>query len=218
MLIAFQCYDVDGDQQISSEEVKAVLRNIPSLSEEKHGRGMTIGRGWTMKEQLQEMNHDDSQIDRLVEIVFSFHQNGMYFDEFCQTAKHVTSEFFLSIYDCIYNDVPCAKNFLILRSNFRQLITQNLPPSLSLTPKSTDLKPPITDKIRKKFYCGGHANGTYTPLRQSVAPLEDQHSHGKNHAQNNKAVLSHWDTSSSQDMSETVCAGGIHKQFTSKMD
>ena len=35
MLIAFKCYDIDGDEQISHREVEAVLRNIPSISDEE---------------------------------------------------------------------------------------------------------------------------------------------------------------------------------------
>ena len=37
MLIAFRVYDVDGDECISDEEVKIVLRNIPLNFEERYG-------------------------------------------------------------------------------------------------------------------------------------------------------------------------------------
>ena len=37
MLIAFRVYDVDGDECISTEEVKIVLRNIPLHFEERYG-------------------------------------------------------------------------------------------------------------------------------------------------------------------------------------
>lgn len=30
MLIAFRCYDIDGDESISEKEVEIVLKNIPS--------------------------------------------------------------------------------------------------------------------------------------------------------------------------------------------
>ena len=42
----------------------------------------------------------------------------MYFDEFYRLALDVTSELFLCIYDCIYQFVPCVKNFLTLRKNY----------------------------------------------------------------------------------------------------
>ena len=75
----------------------------------------------------------------------------MYFDEFCLTAKEVTSEFFISIYDCIYNYIPCAKNFLILRSNYEDSLKQNLREELRPKRKLQQLKPPITSKMREKF-------------------------------------------------------------------
>ena len=37
MLIAFRVYDVDGDESISDQEVRIVLRNIPILYEERLG-------------------------------------------------------------------------------------------------------------------------------------------------------------------------------------
>ena len=37
MLIAFRCYDVDDDQNISETEVKLVLRNIPRQNQGRYG-------------------------------------------------------------------------------------------------------------------------------------------------------------------------------------
>ena len=37
MLIAFRVYDVDGDENVSLEEIKIVLRNIPITFDERHG-------------------------------------------------------------------------------------------------------------------------------------------------------------------------------------
>lgn len=122
MLIAFKCYDVDGDEQISQREVQAVLRNIPSVKDEEYERCMDLGNRRSFQKELKEKETDALQIDRLVQTVFDFHHGGMYFDEFCLIAKTVTSEFFIAIYDCIYNYVPCAKNFLILRSHFNEFI------------------------------------------------------------------------------------------------
>ena len=41
MLIAFRVYDVDGDENISDEEVKIVLRNIPLKYEERYGNSFS---------------------------------------------------------------------------------------------------------------------------------------------------------------------------------
>lgn len=50
MLIAFRVYDVDGDESISEEEVKIVLRNIPNQYEERYGNSFA-------KENLSRIDH-----------------------------------------------------------------------------------------------------------------------------------------------------------------
>ena len=37
MLIAFKCYDIDGDEEITEDEVKIILRNIPVKILERYG-------------------------------------------------------------------------------------------------------------------------------------------------------------------------------------
>ena len=47
-----------------------------------------------------------------------FPDGNIYFDEYVKIAKEITSELFVSVFDCIYKCIPCVKNFLILRSNY----------------------------------------------------------------------------------------------------
>ena len=61
---------------------------------------------------------DSKQIEIFIDKLFSEHHEGMYFDEFVNLAKEVTSELFLGIYDCVYQNIPCAKNFLVMRQNY----------------------------------------------------------------------------------------------------
>lgn len=37
MMIAFKCYDMDGDEQIEFSEIKIILKNIPSKLEHRYG-------------------------------------------------------------------------------------------------------------------------------------------------------------------------------------
>ena len=46
------------------------------------------------------------------------YENGMYFDEFMKVAEGDTSELFVSIFNCIYECVPCVKNFFIMRHKY----------------------------------------------------------------------------------------------------
>jgi Ca2+-binding EF-hand superfamily protein len=70
MLIAFRVYDVDGDESISSEEVKIVLRNIPLQFEERYGNSFS-------KDQLSRVDHlvkkeaDNVQINSFLKVLFA---------------------------------------------------------------------------------------------------------------------------------------------------
>ena len=50
MLIAFRVYDVNGDESISIQEVKIVLRNIPLQFEERYGNSFA-------KDHLSRVDH-----------------------------------------------------------------------------------------------------------------------------------------------------------------
>jgi len=44
MFIAFRCYDTDGDEVITNEEVKVVLKNIPQKTEARYGSSFVSHR------------------------------------------------------------------------------------------------------------------------------------------------------------------------------
>ena len=46
----------------------------------------------------------------------------MYFNEFKQLALTEASDLFLAIYDTIYQCIPCANNFLVMRENYKQIL------------------------------------------------------------------------------------------------
>lgn len=46
------------------------------------------------------------------------YEEGMYFDEFVKVAHEDTSELFVSIFNCIYECVPCVKNFFLMRAKY----------------------------------------------------------------------------------------------------
>lgn len=77
----------------------------------------------------------------------------MYFDEFCTLAKDVTSELFVSIYDCVYNCIPCVKNFLQMRCKFQDMLMRQHRQEGQPLPIYTYqyVQPPITCKTREKF-------------------------------------------------------------------
>ena len=118
MLIAFRVYDVDGDENISDEEIKIVLRNIPLNFEERYGNSFAKSN-LSRVEYLRQKDEDNDQINKLLEVLFKeTYNDGMYFDEFQKLASEVTSELFACVYNCIYSYVPCVKNFLIMRENY----------------------------------------------------------------------------------------------------
>jgi Ca2+-binding EF-hand superfamily protein len=120
MYIAFRIFDVDDDQSITEDEVRVVLKNIPVNLEKRHS--FSEGVHNTRVEHLNQVRKDYDQIGKFVESVFSEHPGGMYFDEFVKLAEEATSELFVAVFDCIYQCVPCVKNFLLLRANFQQFI------------------------------------------------------------------------------------------------
>ena len=69
----------------------------------------------------------------------------MYFDEFEKLCTEVTSELYVSIFDSIYQCVPCVKNFLILRHNYQEYLKRNNIEQFK--PTFTVLMPPISTKM-----------------------------------------------------------------------
>ena len=120
MKIAFGCYDADGDESISEDEVELILRSLPLRLEERYGSSFNPMHGNRLQK-FNEQKRDFAQIKKFTYLIFNetFYSHGMYFDEFCTFAKEVSSELIVSIFDAIYHRVPCVKNFLRLRMNFK---------------------------------------------------------------------------------------------------
>ena len=148
MYIAFRCYDVDDDQNISEDEVKVVLKNIP-LQHIERLEETICANGFTRVEHMNQKRTDNEQITRFVDTIFSEHPNGMYFDEFTKLAQECTSELFISIYDSIYQCIPCVKNFLIMRANYKNLLKTR--ENIYVAPTFTVLMPPSTTKGLEKI-------------------------------------------------------------------
>jgi Ca2+-binding EF-hand superfamily protein len=126
MLIAFKCYDVDNDQTISKEEVEVVLKNIPMNIEGRYGNSFAKDHSNLSRvDYLNQKSEDNEEISLLLGTLFN-HQggfgytddDGIYFDEFKKLAEEVTSELFVCIYNCIYQYIPCVKNFLVMKEKY----------------------------------------------------------------------------------------------------
>lgn len=104
MYIAFRCYDVDDDENISADEVRIVLKNIPITYEGRYGDSFDENRGLSRNDHMAAQKRDDESIKKFLEALYveQFKEEGIYFDEFVALATGVTSELFLAIYDCIY--------------------------------------------------------------------------------------------------------------------
>jgi Ca2+-binding EF-hand superfamily protein len=125
MLIAFKCYDMDGDEQIDFKEIKIVLRNIPLQIESRYGNSFMKDN--SRVEYLRKKDEDNMHIDTLIDALENFqaakfYDGGIYFDEFVQLAKEVTSELFLCIFNCIYEYVPCVKNFFLMKAKYKEFL------------------------------------------------------------------------------------------------
>ena len=127
MLIAFRCYDADNDEQIAQEEVQLVLRNIPMKYERKYGASFPSMNHYHSRAQFSTDKYEDTkQIDQLLDLIFKYHPDGMYFDEFIDLAKEVTSDLFLCIYDCIYSYIPLVQNFLLMRAHYKNYLETSI--------------------------------------------------------------------------------------------
>jgi len=72
----------------------------------------------------------------------------MYFDEFLYVTQNVTIELFFSVYNLIFNYVPCAQNFLYLRMNFLKAVDKY---DDFMTPDTIKLPPPVLSKSIEKI-------------------------------------------------------------------
>ena len=153
MQIAFRCYDMDGDEQIEFSEISIILKNIPSKLENRYGSSFTKEKDSSRTEIMRKQEEDNKQIDTLMNVLEKNYEEGMYFDEFVKVAHEDTSELFVSIFNCIYECVPCVKNFFLMRSQYVKFLQSGgcLEKGIVFKPYTyTVLMPPVTDKM--KFY------------------------------------------------------------------
>ena len=87
MKIAFACYDADGDESISEDEVELILRSLPLRLEERYGSSFNPLHG-NRFQKFNEQKRDCIQIRKFTYLIFNetFYSHGMYFDEFCTFA------------------------------------------------------------------------------------------------------------------------------------
>ena len=84
----------------------------------------------------------------------TYGEEGMYFDEFQKLATDVTSELFACVYNCIYQYVPCVKNFLLMRENYMAFLKSSKAKSFRIEFKPythTVLMPPVSKKMLDKI-------------------------------------------------------------------
>ena len=151
MLIAFRCYDVDGDESIDADEIRLVMKNVPLFVEGRYGESfaednMNLNR----VEYMAAKNEDNEQIDLFIDTLLNHYPDGMYFDEFKTLCNEVTSELFLCVYDCIYQYIPCVRNFLVLRNRYKMFLESKECRKRTVTAKLYSCKilmPPITKKM-----------------------------------------------------------------------
>ena len=123
MQIAFRCYDVDNDEEIDIEEMRLMLVNIPFKSYYDPCRNSIQEPAFQniKTSVLVELkNLDTDEINHLVECIYD-NLNGeesIFFEEFMQISKEVTSELYVAIYDTLFSCIPLIKNFNILRCNY----------------------------------------------------------------------------------------------------
>jgi|TARA_B110000285_G_scaffold233786_1_gene308655 hypothetical protein len=104
-------------------------------------------------------NDDNEEIDILLNTIYKEFDrknegDGMYFDEFMRLAEDVTSELFICVYNCIYQYIPCAKNFLIMKENYNKFLKSQKALSKGVVFKPYTYKilmPPITKKLIDQF-------------------------------------------------------------------
>ena len=156
MKIAFACYDADGDESISEDEVELILRSLPLRLEERYGSSFNPLHG-NRFQKFNEQKRDCIQIRKFTYLIFNetFYSHGMYFDEFCTFAKEVSSELIVSIFDALYHRVPCVKNFLRLKMNFYKKLKSDEASKMSIKnaePLHVPLMPPVLEKSLRRFF------------------------------------------------------------------
>ena len=126
MMIAFNCYDADFNQDVDADEVKYVLRHCTMIAEDTNKYGFRPQEILMSKKELIKLkNRDSAEIDTIVDTIFTHYPDGMFFDEFCAFSENVSSELFYAVMDPLYHFIPCCQNFMIMRANYKKLLQQN---------------------------------------------------------------------------------------------
>lgn len=114
-------------------------------------------------------------------MLFEPFPEGLYFDEFCALTEKVTSELFLAVYDCIHQCVPCVKNFLTLRTNFKAFVnTQEENGIPRADYQYLTLAPPISDKMVQRMsvlpvkHEAGLKNSVTASKGEEKAPITEE--------------------------------------------
>ena len=134
---------------VTEEEVALLLINIPRKIEARYGQAHA-SENQIMSEIIELKQQDTDEISQFSKALFSHFVDGnIYFDEYVRITKEITSELHVSVYDCFYKCVPCIKNFLLLRSNYIQVLNDQF--NIKLHQSKLTLSPPVTSKMREKF-------------------------------------------------------------------
>ena len=105
MWIAFKCFDLEDNDYITNEEVKYILKHVPINIEKRYGIsfGFYDQEAQMTKDQVQKIKMvDDDQINSMVDTIFSEYPDGMYFNEFEEFSREISSELVVAVFDCLY--------------------------------------------------------------------------------------------------------------------
>lgn len=88
LMIAYNCYDSGGDQSISKNELRLLLKHVPIYQQDanyynKYGISFGYNEANITKNNLfEDKKRDDKEIEELIDILFEFNDDEIYFDEF----------------------------------------------------------------------------------------------------------------------------------------
>lgn len=122
MLIAFKVYDIEGEDCLTRKNVEMVLKHITKsnsstrygISFEKEGNLAHSSRN----EITQKYQRDVKEIKMLTDCIFNNFNEAIYFEEFEFICNKLTCELYYNVFDHIYQYIPCAQNFFIMKQNF----------------------------------------------------------------------------------------------------
>ena len=100
--------------------MKLLLINIPQKVEPRYGNSINEKDSIKISELIERKNCDVEEIKSFVDCMYDNVPGStvIYFDEFIKITKEITSELYVSIFDCLYSCIPLVKNYIILRNNY----------------------------------------------------------------------------------------------------